>query len=715
VANEAKIQITAEDKFSRVFAALRNDVTLAKDHFGSLSSAASMANNVIGKIAFGSSVGAAGAVAGFLSLSHALAELNDSAETTGSTVEKLSALEDVARRNGGSLDLVTTSLVKLNKALISATPNSPAAEALKALGLSAAELRQDDPADALVKIARAMDGFADDGNKARIVQELFGKSLKEVAPFLHDLVQAGSLNAQVTAQQAEEAKKFNRELYALQTNIYEAGRALASSLIPGLNNLFERFRAMRDVFGGIGSALLANAGFDDASDAVERYSKKLKDLQEQQRRFQSTPGNALGMLGADLQGEIDRVRKLIDFYTRAGVAAKEFAGAGRGFVNPEANLPGKPRLPDVTNQIRAQATEAERYLASLQKQVDATQHLSAEEQVLLDIRRKTVDLNPAQQANALRLAEEIDLEKQLGLEKKRNEADLDFLISARLKRLDAIDNAAVARLIAQEHMISDTPTMRRQSITFEVDELLQLSRRNPDDKKVQQAILERMAELRKRMEDLPQPLAGAGTAADKFADAIEVAMHRSTDAVLDFVVEGRGSLGTLFQAFRRDVLRELIEDPIRDSMRSAVSAIRKELGELGSGANPFQGILRWMQDIFGGGGGGFFGLLAGLFGGGGGGTGGGGGAMASGGNVRAGQLIRWQENGKEWFVPGSDGTVLNPAQQRALGSSGVNITQVFNVNGDVSSQTINAMRAMIAQNNAQLARSIRTGGARAMA
>jgi hypothetical protein len=166
--------------------------------------------------------------------------LNDLKDATGSSIENISALEDVAARTGTSFETVGTSLIKFNKALSDAKPNSQIELALKAIGLSAKELKAIDPAEALRTAAVALSGFADDGNKARIVQELFGKSLREVAPFLNDLAEKGKLNATVTTEQAKQAEKFNHELESLAKNSKDAGRAIVSDLLPPINKLFER-------------------------------------------------------------------------------------------------------------------------------------------------------------------------------------------------------------------------------------------------------------------------------------------------------------------------------------------------------------------------------------------------------------------------------------------------------------------------------------------
>lgn len=148
----------------------------------------------------------AGLVGFFRATVDGLDRLNDLRDATGASIGNLSALEDIAARTGTTMDTVSDTVVKLNKTLgESSKPGSDAANALAAIGLNAEQLNRLDPAEALRQVAVALSGFADDGNKARIVQELFGKSIQQVAPLLGDLAKSGELNATVTAQQAQEA------------------------------------------------------------------------------------------------------------------------------------------------------------------------------------------------------------------------------------------------------------------------------------------------------------------------------------------------------------------------------------------------------------------------------------------------------------------------------------------------------------------------------
>ncbi len=177
-----------------------------------------------------------GAFAGFVrSTVNGIDALNDMADATGASIENLSALELMAGRTGTSFDTVGAALVKFNQTLQAATPGSAAEQSLKQIGLSVAELKRLDPAEALRQTAVALNGYADDGDKARLVQELFGKSVREVAPLLKDLAEQAKLVGPVTTQMAAEADQFNKNLAILETNLKNVGRALVTDLVTGIN------------------------------------------------------------------------------------------------------------------------------------------------------------------------------------------------------------------------------------------------------------------------------------------------------------------------------------------------------------------------------------------------------------------------------------------------------------------------------------------------
>jgi len=167
-----------------------------------------------------------------------LGALQDLADATGASVENLSALEDIAARTGTAFETVESALVRFNAQLTAANAGSQTAELLKRIGLNAQELRRLDPAEALRQTAVALSGFADDGNKARLVQELFGKSVGQVAPLLRDLAEAGRLNASVTRDQIEQADRLSKALSNLGREAEQAKRQILGPFIAAADQFF---------------------------------------------------------------------------------------------------------------------------------------------------------------------------------------------------------------------------------------------------------------------------------------------------------------------------------------------------------------------------------------------------------------------------------------------------------------------------------------------
>lgn len=262
----------------------------------------------------------------------AIDALNDVADATGATVESLSALEAVAVRNGGSLEQVEGILVKFNSALKEARPDNTVGAALKAIGLSADELRRLDPAEALRQTAVALAGYADDGNKARLVQELFGKSIREAAPFLKDLAEQGRLNATVTKEQAEEAERFNKALGDFKQRAREAGQAIVSELLPPMNRFLERLAGLRKA-GGL-SAALSSIGQEFRANAVsDELRTVVREVESLQKAVEANPTD--GYLKKRLLAKRSEADRLLAEAQAASNALKQFATSASPLDVPE--------------------------------------------------------------------------------------------------------------------------------------------------------------------------------------------------------------------------------------------------------------------------------------------------------------------------------------------------------------------------------------------
>lgn len=244
----AKLSIDLEARLANLQAGLDKAGLLAERQAERMQRAFSGANKAL--------VAAGGAITAAFSVSvitrwvsatvDGLDALNDLSNATGASVENLSALESIAGRTGTSMDTAGDAVIKLNKALADAKPDNDIGAAFKALNLDVAELKALDPVEAFQRVAIALSNFADDANKARLTQELFGKSLKEVAPLLKDVAEAGTLQAKVTAQQAAEAEKFNKEIFSMQKNLQDLSRTLVGPLVQGFNSMADGIRKVNE-------------------------------------------------------------------------------------------------------------------------------------------------------------------------------------------------------------------------------------------------------------------------------------------------------------------------------------------------------------------------------------------------------------------------------------------------------------------------------------
>lgn len=373
--------------------------------------------------------GAAGGLAGAFSIGalvtftkatiDSIDALNDVADATGASIENISALEDIAARTGTTMDVVSGALVKFNGVLKDAKPGNDAERSLTALGLSFKELRELDPAEALRRTAVALSGFADDGNKARIVQDLFGKSVKEAAPFLKDLAEQGGLVAKVTKEQAEEAEKFNKELFAMQKTIQDVSRALVGPLVASINETIEKFRegakAGKGYYAVIRDEQLRMLGMNDGqAEYAARLAEVTKQLAKGDTRI--LVRNALIREQLELQAKL---KKSPDF------SLDNESSAENARLNRKPKLAALPDASGKTGGSTAtRQSDAERYLESLQKQLEKTQELSAVEQVMTDISKKRLgNVTASQQDALLNIAKQIDATKaQEAAEKRREEA-----------------------------------------------------------------------------------------------------------------------------------------------------------------------------------------------------------------------------------------------------------------------------------------------------
>lgn len=224
--SRANIVISATDNFSRMFAQLKGELSSTSDRFGGLKTVVGSAAAAIGIGAFASSIAKA--------ISD-LGALDDAAEKTGISVEKLSQFEQVAKIGGASLDLITDAAIKLTKGLNGTDEETAkASKALTALGIDARDAAGNlrDPGVIIEEVAKKLDGFKDSNAKTAIAIDLFGKSGANLLPFLKDYAQAGEVAVTVTAAQAAAAEETDKQIKRLGVSFENNKRILAGEALP---------------------------------------------------------------------------------------------------------------------------------------------------------------------------------------------------------------------------------------------------------------------------------------------------------------------------------------------------------------------------------------------------------------------------------------------------------------------------------------------------
>ncbi len=402
--SDPTIVLTATDNASRVLAGVRGQID-------KLNVVGAKLGNVLGSIGIGLSAGAlAGLVKG---INDGVDALNDLKDASGASIENISALEDVAARTGTSFDTVGTALIKFNAILKDAKPGSDAEAALKALNLSVKELQQLDPAEALRRTAVALAGFADDGNKARLTQELFGKSLGQVAPFLADLAKQTELLGTVTSKQTEEAEKFNQELSRLSKNAVDAQRALVGPLVSALNEVIAKFREGQKEGRGF---------FGIASD---RYTQNVKD-------FYASIG-----IGSAAKAP----KFLLDYNESDAERARLGRQSERRSVGPLPDAAGRGTgrvVRTAQDTLQPATTDLDRYLESLTRTLEAQQELTAVQTAQARISEAGAQgFSEAQRTRILAIAAEIDKQKEL--KRILEQANVEQEERIRIGRQAAID------------------------------------------------------------------------------------------------------------------------------------------------------------------------------------------------------------------------------------------------------------------------------------
>jgi hypothetical protein len=658
----AKIVLSAEDQTSAVF----RSVTSRLKALGT--AASNIGPDFAGIGAQIAGVLSGTALAGFVkTVASGLDALNDLSDATGSSVENLSALEDVAERTGTSFDTVGTALVKFNAALKDAKPGSDVANILQRIGLSAAELKKQDPAEALRQVAVALDGYGDKANVARAVQELFGKSLREVAPLLADLAKQGSLVAKVTTEQALAAERFQHALDNLAKNSKDAARSLVGDLLPALTRVLDSFNK----FGGLGGTAKAVIGQDDMSrlgKLAKEQSVELNRLNEALSANQSIIDNpktgAAQRAGAERR--LEQIRNKLREVSAQALATTDAIKGVADKMAPNNVLKGiedRGFTPDAKTLGDFAPNEAlQKYIKTLNDAIQSVRNLNAEEKAHHDILSGSLGkLTKQQEERLLALARSLD----------------------KLKGKFALDTPQASFRRSELEAQGD---VEKQFATDKLDKFIAAQ------KELQSILAEtsqgQVNDLTKQYSTLQTAFDKGAISAQQYADGLDVLDEKFAKLTAP-VQQAAEKISEFAQQAQRNI-QDALGDSLVQLLEGKFSSIGKIWGDLLRRMIAQALAAKLNEKLFGDNlGGGLLGpALTAVFG----------GFKAGGGPVEAGKSYVVGEQGPELFTPPTSGTIT---PNGALGGAGVTVIQHINVGSGVNRNDV--MLAMNAAKNAAVA------------
>lgn len=236
--------------------------------------------------------------------------LKDTAEKTGASIENLSALKAVAKVSDFDFTEVESGLVRLNKALHGTDDESKGAgKALAALGLDLQALRDMDPAQAMLELAKAQESFADGGGKSAAMMAILGKNGAALIPYLNDLAEQGTLIGKVTTEQALAADEYEKNIKKLQIAWGGLSKQMAVAVVGPAKDITDwMVKAQKEggaldaVLVGIGMSMAKMLGVEinplqRAENAANEGFQKLAMLKRQLATEQQTLTDGKGLDG----------------------------------------------------------------------------------------------------------------------------------------------------------------------------------------------------------------------------------------------------------------------------------------------------------------------------------------------------------------------------------------------------------------------------------
>lgn len=269
VDSDTRIVITAADRTAAGVASAKAGLESLKTSFGSLQSVVATLSGL-------------GAVAMFTNWAKdtiaAASALDDLADATGSSVESLSKLANIATVSGASFETIDGAIKKLAVGL--AGTDEESSKAGKALALMGIQAR--DPAEALNEIALKFQTYTDGANKAALANAIWKGSGASMISVLKDIAENQGIAATVTTQQAKAAEDLEKSYRRLGVAASDLKSSLLDDLVPALTASITSFNLARAAGLGFLDSLMmtGNYGPEGIAKAIDETAASVADLRK---------------------------------------------------------------------------------------------------------------------------------------------------------------------------------------------------------------------------------------------------------------------------------------------------------------------------------------------------------------------------------------------------------------------------------------------------
>lgn len=346
MANEAKIKLSAQDATGAAFAAVTKNVQNLKSEAAGLP--AKFAQIAIASAGLGSIAGFTAIITSAIESRAQLAKLS---VQTNISVEALASLGKVGKLSETSLDDIASASNKLSKALFSQNEDSKgASQGIRALGLDFEKFKSLSPDQQMYAVAKALDKFQDTSEKSALAMLLFGKTGAQMLPFLKDLSENGLVAAKVTAQQAQEALQYEKNLRQLKAAGEEWKKTLADDMLPALLEFSRELVAGRQAYGSWLGAIIGvgtTDPFKDMGESIRGARDEVHGLEDELKKSQSgsVVQRALSRPTDTIESELASARKKYDYFKRLqamqanGLDTSGYVDARTAIRKPRLNLP----------------------------------------------------------------------------------------------------------------------------------------------------------------------------------------------------------------------------------------------------------------------------------------------------------------------------------------------------------------------------------------